>query len=443
MSAPAAVEKFILSCFIHARLMPLRILFVPFGSEGDVNPLFWLAEGLAARGHEPVFLLSPHYGHHATRRGFRWIPIGSEEDFHRFARHPLVWDRLRGPFIVVQGMVETLTAYRKAFAQAGRPIDLVVTSSIALGAATMAEARKIPRLTLHLQPLCLRSEYDCPLILPELAWLSPSPRWVKRLFFRLTDLMLWRLAQRPLNVFRAKLRLPPLKRFYEEAVHGGEGIAALFPDWYAPPQPDWPSHLRQFGFPLHTAPPQPLPPDVENFLAAGPPPVVWTHGSANFDIRHFQTRALAVSRELGLRCLLVSLDPPAESLPDGAFHTAHVRFEDLFPRCAAAVHHGGIGTTAKAIASGVPQLIIPRSHDQPDNAARIVRLGLGHTLSYGKLDTPALAQSLGNLLASRHITSRCLEFKARMQSTDPLPALCDWAVAIATTARKMSKLSRP
>jgi rhamnosyltransferase subunit B len=81
-----------------------------------------------------------------------------------------------------------------------------------------------------------------------------------------------------------------------------------------------------------------------------------------------------------LRCLLVSLDPPEAPLPAGTFHVAHARFEDLFPRCRAVVHHAGIGTTAKCIAAGVPQLIIPRSHDQPDNASRI-RILAANTLS--------------------------------------------------------------
>ncbi len=99
--------------------------------------------------------------------------------------------------------------------------------------------------------------------------------------------------------------------------------------------------------------------------------MIWTHGSANFDIDHFQRCALRASEALGLRCLLVSLDPPKVTLPKSAFHFRHVRFEDVFPRCLAAVHHGGIGTTSKAIAAALPQLIIPKSHDQPDNAQRI------------------------------------------------------------------------
>ena len=411
--------------------MPLRILFVPFGSEGDVNPLLWLAEGMAARGHKPTFLITPHYGRLVQQRGFPWVPIGTEEEFIRFARDPRLWQTTRGTHMVVRGMLETLPAYRDGFAKTGGNFDLVVLSSMAMGAAAAAEAAGLPRLTLHMQPALFRSLYDCPVFMEELSWLTRSPRWVKRVFFGLVDALFWEGARNGLNAFRRGMNLPPLKDFYAEAFHGTEGVAALFPHWYAPPQPDWPRGVRQFGFPVACRPPLQLPENVGTFLGLGDPPVAWTHGSANFDIQHFQSRALEVCRELNLRCLLISLDPPEGPRPAGMLHIAHARFEDLFPRCRAVVHHGGIGTTAKCIVAGVPQLIIPRSHDQPDNASRIVKLGLGCKLSYRKIDSMALVTAVQHLLASETVVSRCKDFQARILAADTLSALCDWAEEIA------------
>jgi rhamnosyltransferase subunit B len=411
--------------------MPFRILFVPFGSEGDMNPLLWLAEGMAARGHEPTFLLTPYYRRLVQQRGFPWIPIGTEEEFIRFARDPRLWQTRQGTRMVVQGMLETLPAYREGFAKAGSNFDLVVLSSLAMGAASAAEVAGVPRLTLHMQPVLFRSVYDCPVFMEELSWLARSPRWVKRAFFGLVDVLFWEKARKELNAFRRGMDLPPLKNFYAEAFHGTEGVAALFPRWYAPPQPDWPPRIRQFGFPVVICPPRPLPESLERFLSSGEPPIAWTHGSANFDIQHFESRALVASEELKLRCLLISLDPPAGPLPAGSFHIAHARFEDLFPRCRAVVHHGGIGTTAKCILAGIPQLIIPRSHDQPDNASRIAKLGLGNKLSYRKIDSEDLLAALKDLLASKTAASRCREFQARLVAANTLSAVCDWAEEIA------------
>jgi len=166
--------------------MPLRILFVPFGSEGDVNPLLWLAEGMAARGHEPAFLITPHFGRLVEQRGFPWTPIGTDADFVRFARDSRLWHRAQGTRMVLQGMLETLPAYRDAFLRAGCDFDLVVLSSMALGASAVAEAARLPRLVLHMQPAVFRSVYKCPVFMEELAWLTRSPRWVKRFFFGLS-----------------------------------------------------------------------------------------------------------------------------------------------------------------------------------------------------------------------------------------------------------------
>lgn len=386
---------------------------------------------MAERGHEPSFLITPHYGRLVQQRGYPWVPIGTEEQFIRFARDPRLWRRMQGTEMVLRGMLETLPAYREGFAKAGGNFHLVVLSSMAMGAASAAEAAGVPRLTLHMQPALFRSIYECPVFLQELSWLARSPRWVKILFFHLVDVLLWEKARKGLNAFRKSLDLPPFKYFYAEAFQGSEGVAALFPDWYAAPQPDWPAKVRQFGFPVALGQPRPLPANLENFLSSGEPPVAWTHGSANFDIQHFQSRALAISQELKLRCLLLSMDPPRGLLPAGAFHIAHARFEELFPRCRAVVHHGGIGTTAKCIAAGVPQLIIPRSHDQPDNACRVARLGLGSSLSYNRIDGANLAAALKNLLPSRTILSRCREFKARLLAENTLSEVCDYAEKIA------------
>jgi UDP:flavonoid glycosyltransferase YjiC (YdhE family) len=81
--------------------------------------------------------------------------------------------------------------------------------------------------------------------------------------------------------------------------------------------------------------------------------------------------------------------------------------------------------------AGVPQLIIPRSHDQPDNANRIVKLGLGDALSYRKIDSADLVAAVKNLLASETAVSRCKDFQARILAADALAALCCWAEEIA------------
>ncbi|GAT33857.1 rhamnosyltransferase subunit B [Terrimicrobium sacchariphilum] len=403
----------------------LRVLFTPFGSEGDVNPLIWIAEGMAARGHEVVFIITPHYQRLIDKKGFTAVPIGTEEQFLAFARNPKAWDPRNGPRTVIKGMVDTIPEAVAAFDRAGDQFDLAILSTLGVAIASLAEAKGIPRIMVHMQPICVRSIHDFPLFMTSMGFLQHTPLWFKRAFFWLVDRLIWVVAERPLNRLRSQLGLQRWRSFYDEGLHGGLGGIAMFPDWFAAPQSDWPQGVRTSNFPV-TFKTQPLPPELDSFLSRGEPPIIWTHGSANFDIEHFQRCAIRATHEIGRRCLLVSLDRPTIALPPGTFHYPHVPFENIFPKCLAAVHHGGIGTTSKAVAAGIPQLIIPKSHDQPDNAQRISRLGLGKMLAYRHLDTPRLAATLQELISSDKIRATCQSYSGCVGGEAARSELIDW-----------------
>lgn len=406
-----------------------RVLFVPFGSEGDVNPLLWLAGLLAERGHHPVFLLTPHYGHLAARRGLEWHPIGTEEDFQRMANDPALWKTVTGTWRVARAMHDSLPVYQEAFEKTGGDFDLLVSSSFGLAASALAEARGIPRLMLHLQPMCLRSHGDMPVPVAGCEWFCRAPAIVQDATFFCVDGILNRTMLPPLNRFRESLGLPRLRDFYRDALCGAEGIALLAPDWFAPPQPDWPEGLRQFDFPLIPHPPRALPEALCRWLNAGEAPVLWTHGSANFHLERSHQLAVDVTKVIGGRSLLVGKVAPVFPLPENIFHFPHVPFEDLLPRCRAIVHHGGIGTLSKSFVAGTPQLILPLAHDQHDNAARVERLGAGLEGRPGIRDA---SKKLHTLLTSQKISagvSRCRALA--VPSALRAARLADWAEELA------------
>jgi len=410
--------------------MGRRILFVPFGSEGDVNPLLWLAGKLAARGHEPVFLLTPHYGPLAARHGFEWYPIGAEEDFQRMASNPNLWKPLLGTWRVVAAMVESLPIYATAFQAAGGNFDLVVTSSFGLAASALAERAGIPRMMLHLQPACMRSVHDVPVFSAGVGWIRHLPDPFKRLAFRTIDVSLNRTLLPPLNRFRKSLGLPFLSDFYRDALFGSQGVALLFPDWFSAAQPDWPPHVRQYDFPIDPFTPSPLPPHLAEWLATGSPPILWTHGSANYYVDAQHTLALKVTKTLGERALLVSKQLPRTALPPDCLHLREIPFEQILPHCRAIAHHAGIGTTAKAFAAGIPQLALPLAHDQHDNALRIERAHAGRSAG---LRRPPLrvANLLHDILTSREIAEGVRRCQHHMlQSVASSEALCADAEAL-------------
>ena len=89
---------------------------------------------------------------------------------------------------------------------------------------------------------------------------------------------------------------------------------------------------------------------------------------------------------------------------------------DLFARASAIVHQGGIGTTAQALRSGRPSLIVPFSHDQPDNAWRCAHLGVARVLQRHAPRASVMERELGTLLGDSAMRERAARVGARVRA---------------------------
>lgn len=392
------------------------VLLCPFGSEGDVNPMLWLADGFRRLGHRPVFVLTANYGPLAERAGFPWVPVGGETDFESIARDPRFWSPFTGPAHVTRVMLDSLEAFHGAVRQAPRP-DIVVGSTFAVAAFCFAEAAGIPRVTMHMQPVVLRSVGDYPVFGHGMGWLRGMPPWFRKFSFSVMDGFLDITLRGPLNRFRHRQNLPPIDNVYRWLV--GETVILPVPPWFAPPVPEWPERLFQCGFPGCPGGKMEIDPRAAALRSTGRKVALWTHGSANYDTARFWRIAHEVTADLGLASLFVGPSPPDVSLPPDSLHIPHAPFETLLPACDVIVHHGGIGTTAKAIAAGLPQLVIPRAHDQPDNAARVRRLGVGLSLPYPCLGRRRVRGLLARVLGGEAFSGRAAELAPL--AMDPRP----------------------
>jgi UDP:flavonoid glycosyltransferase YjiC (YdhE family) len=202
--------------------------------------------------------------------------------------------------------------------------------------------------------------------------------------------------------FRVELGLPPLSRLNPDCT------LCMWPDWFAAAQPDWPEACVIVGFPLY---PRPLP-----RVEGGAKPVIITAGTMATGQREFFDRAARACRTVGLPGLIVS--PHASNvpstLPDGVTHLAYAPFAELLSQASLIVHHGGIGTTAYAMAAGVPQLMTPLRGDQFDNANRVQRLGVGAMLSGHASSVEDLAALMRHYVDSPYVARRCNEFQRRI-----------------------------
>jgi rhamnosyltransferase subunit B len=148
--------------------------------------------------------------------------------------------------------------------------------------------------------------------------------------------------------------------------------------------------------------------------------------------RFFRT-ALAACEALGERGLFLTKHPhvlPAR-LPASVRHCAFAPLRALLPRCTALVHHGGVGTTAAALESGCPQLVLPLAWDQPDNAERVRKLGVGLTLGPHHRDSERLSRALARLMTAG-FRERCRAAARRAAADrDGFQLAADWVEVLA------------
>jgi UDP:flavonoid glycosyltransferase YjiC (YdhE family) len=231
-----------------------------------------------------------------------------------------------------------------------------------------------------------------------------------------------------LNEFRASKGLPPVRRVLRDWWHSPDRVIGMFPAWFAPPQPDWPAQTRLTGFPLYDeGGVHALPEQLKKFLASGEPPIAFTPGSAMLHAAEFFRSAVKACNRLGRRGILLTRHPeqiPAR-LPDSVIHVNFAPFSELLPRVAALVHHGGTGTSSQALAAGVPQLVTPMTHDQPDNANRLNRLGVAEVVPFTRFTARRATAAIRRLLADPQRATRCRDVQSRFVGVDALEQTCD------------------
>ncbi|MFH5821234.1 glycosyltransferase [Georgenia sp. AZ-5] len=113
------------------------------------------------------------------------------------------------------------------------------------------------------------------------------------------------------------------------------------------------------------------------------------------------------------------------TLPPDVLHVGWTPLARLLPRTAGLVHHGGIGTLAHAIRAGVPQLIVPFAHDQPDNANRVRALGIAERLDRRRFTAERAARALDGLLGDVQVRARCAVYAARVDFARAAEEACD------------------
>lgn len=412
-----------------------RIVITTVGSLGDLHPYIAIARGLQTRGYEVVFATSKCYQNKIEQLGMEFRAIHPNSDW---VNDPEVMRRrsnLRMGFIRVgrEWLIPELRESYEEILAATEGADLLVSMLANYSARLVAEKTDIPWASVVHIPLGFFSTYDVPII-PLAPVLSKKLRCLGPGFWKP---LFWlgkrasRFMVKPWYRLRADIGLPPTKEGNPLVdSHSPQLVLAPFSKLLADKQPDWPLQTIITGFPFFdTNGDSKLPKSLARFLEDGPPPIIFTLGSAvSMNAGAFYEHSATAAKLLEYRAVLI-LGKNAKklpvSLPHGIIAVDYAPFSELFPRAAAIVHHGGIGTTGLAMRSGRPMLVIPHAWDQPDNAERATRLGIARTISQHRYTPNRAMTELRCLLENPEYTQRARKVQEQLKNEDGVKKACD------------------
>jgi UDP:flavonoid glycosyltransferase YjiC (YdhE family) len=410
-----------------------RIVLTTIGSFGDLHPKIAIAIELRKRGHDVVFATHKEYQEKIEALDFEFCRMRPDNnalnDPQEMAR---MMDLKTGTEYVIKNWVcASLRETYTDLMDSAKDADFIITGEGVVAARLVAEKLEIPWAFAVLQPASFLSVYD-PSVLPVLPFLAKLRRLgslANRGIIQLSKVLSKSWAV-PIHQLRDEIGLPPLtgNPFIDDK-YSPYLVLALFSSVFAKPQSDWAENTVLTGFAFYDGSEgkTELAPELQQFLDRGDPPIVFTLGSAAVMAPgRFYQESVEAATQLNRRAvLLMGKNAPPNDLPESIFTTSYIPYSQIFPRACAIVHQGGIGTTAQALRAGRPTLVMPYGHDQPDNAARVERLGTSRTIPRNQYTAEKVAKQLRQLLGNPNYAAKASEIGAIIRAENGVGVACD------------------
>jgi UDP:flavonoid glycosyltransferase YjiC (YdhE family) len=404
---------------------PKRILIATIGSLGDLHPCLELAVELQRRGHRVTIGSTPYYRSRAEALGIGFQPLRpnwnpTDPDLIRQCE-----DLKKGVEVLYRKMLlpELRNTYEDLLSVA-RGADLLVAGELVYASPLVAEKLGLRWVSLILSPFSFFSCHDPSVMVnaPGLIHLGKLGPLVYRL-----GLNLGRLATRhwsnPVRELRRAEGLRPKCDPVFRDKFSPDLVLALFSRCLAQPQADWPPQTVQPGFVYfeNQANDIYLIQRLSTFLDRDDAPIVFTQGStAVHNPGDFYRVSVAAAKRLQRRAILIGARDVLGVEGPNILTLPYAAYSQVFPRAAVNVHQGGSGTTGEALRAGRPMLIVPYGWDQPDNAYRVQRLGVGLQVTRKAYTVATAAEALAKLLRMPCFSDRAAEVRTRLAAENGL-----------------------
>ena len=409
-----------------------KIVLSTFGSLGDLHPKIAIGIELKKRGHEIVFNVMEFYREKIESLGFEFSPLRPDvdPDDRQLARE--LMDAKTGTEKIIKELImPNLQPMFEDMMRAVENADLLITGEIVYAAKSVVEKSGVKWISTSLAPGSFLSAND--------PFVPPLAQWYENLrfmptFFHSSVYKIMRSTitdwYEPYRKFRSELGLdknhdPIFDGKYSDLLH-----LALFSKVLGVPQPDWHSPTLQTGFCFYDSWDESnrTSEELQKFLDAGDAPIVFTLGSAAvMDARDFFEESAKAARILNRRAVLLYgiFNEPPKILDENIAGFEYAPYSEVFPRAACVVHQAGVGTTGQVLRAGVPALIMPFSHDQPDNAARCKRAGVAKIIDREKYTAENAAKKLEKILSDPSYKSNAVEAARIVRAERGTVIACD------------------
>ncbi|HXI91318.1 MAG TPA: glycosyltransferase [Blastocatellia bacterium] len=408
---------------------------IAFGTRGDVQPAVALGKELKAKGHSVRILAGANFKDWIERHGLE--AFASKIDIQSVMESDLGrdWIEKGGNPLMQMRTIKKLTdqtgwqSMIDAWA-ACRDAEVIFSSFTSdIYALSIAEKLRVPIISIPLQPALFPTRSGAATMNAPLPGRKSIINYCfGRLFLEPFN---WRLSGKMVNRFRREvLSLQPHTRAEYLAVKRSLFTVQAFSRHIVPHADDWPSTIRTTGFWFLEEQNGWQPPrGLIEFLDAGEPPICIGFGSmVGHNIEQVTRNVIDGVRESGRRAVLLSGWAGIGNVEPGdrIYRLEAAPHEWLYPRVAAAVHHGGAGSTAASLRAGLPTVIVPHLGDQSFWGQRVYALGAGpKPISRNKLTAPALASAIRAATTSHDMKRRAGDLGTKIRAEDGIGEAVD------------------
>lgn len=370
--------------------MKTKVLLVALGSAGDVLPFIHLGTVLSRAGLDVSVFTHDAFASKVTTAGLALLPMGDATEYPVFESNPALY---RGPgsmlkYLEACGQVSTMTW--PCLSASVKEFHLVLGTRFTFSAHLACQLAQVPFAAVALAPAHTSEGLEQQ---------SPAARRV------VNRAVLKHLRGPPDSVLQHLSRQEDTLLYFS-----AQPNLALFPEWFHQ-VPPIAGHWHQTGF-CH------LP--LVGKTQSTETDLTIAFGSTFMDVTEELTLLAEVSRKRGLKAVAVTRWEGATGLerrfqPGLAIHS-WADYDALFSRSRMVIHHGGIGTSLQALASGAPQLVLPKIFDRVMNARCLVDLGVAQKVDYNNLSAETLEAAIvstlegeGQQACARQVGKRVLE----------------------------------